>query len=345
MKIRLFTLFLAGMIIILAICCSSKKSELHLFTWADYYNPELIKKFEKENSCKVVIDTFDSNETMYAKIKAGAEGYDLINPSSYMAKIMFKEKLIKKIEHSKIPNIVNLDEQYLKISPDPDLEFSIHYMLSITVVGYLKDKVNNPAFSWNIFSSENFRGRMTLLNDMREVVGAALKYLGYSLNTTDPLELEKARDIVILWKKNIAKFENEQYKPGIASGEFFIVQGYSGDLIQVMSENPQIAIFIPEEGSSLSTDEFVIPVKARNEELAYKFINFFLDAENCRRNIEFVKYLAPNKAAYQLFDLKTKELFQPFLSGEIWRKCEMLEDLGENNILYTKIWDEIKAAR
>lgn len=326
--------------------CGCKRAQpvLHIYNWADYLKPELVQRFEQENGCRVVIDTFDSNEAMYAKLKAGATGYDLIFPSSYMVKIMFNQGMLQPINHNLVPNLVNIDSEYLKIAMDREMHHSVPYMLTNTGLAYLKSKVPDFKASWSMLERSELKGRMTMLNDMRETIGAALKALGFSLNTLDERELAAARDVVIRWKKNLAKFENEQYKTGLASGEFLLVHGYSGDILQVQEENEDIAFAVPEEGTSISCDDMVIPKDAKNVELAHKFINFLHDPNVAAENTVFISYLCPNRASYQFLDEDILQNPAIFLKPEIQEKCEVIDDLGENNVKYTKIWDEIKAA-
>ena len=331
---------------LLSLACGCKRGQpvLHIYNWADYVKPELVQQFEQENGCKVVIDTFDSNEAMYAKLKAGATGYDLIFPSSYMVKLMFNQGMLQPINRNLVPNLVNIDPEYLKIAMDREMHHSVPYMLTNTGIAYLKSKVPDFKASWSMFERADLKGRMTMLNDMRETIGAALKSLGFSLNTLDERELDAARDVVIRWKKNLAKFENEQYKTGLASGEFLLVHGYSGDILQVQSENEDIAFAVPEEGTSISCDDMVIPKDAKNVELAHKFINFMHDPNVAAENTIFISYLCPNRASYQFLGEDILQNPAIFLKPEIQAKCEVIDDLGDNNVKYTKIWDQIKAA-
>jgi spermidine/putrescine transport system substrate-binding protein len=186
---------------------------------------------------------------------------------------------------------------------------------------------------------------MTMLNDMRETIGAGLKYLGYSINTTNEAELAEAKEVVVLWKKNIAKYENEQYKTGVASGEFLLVQGYSGDILQVQQENPDVRFAVPREGTSISVDDLVIPEGAREVGLAHSFINFLHDPEVAAENTAFLKYLCPNKDAYGLLSDDLRKNPAIFMDAEVRAKSEIIADLGESLALYIRIWDEIKAAK
>lgn len=332
-----------------AVCAGAwfggKKPTLHVYNWADYVKPELIKRFEKEYGCRVVTDTFDSNEAMYAKMKAGGAGYDLVFPSNYMADVMRQQGMLQALDQAQLPNLANIDPLCLSLVSDTRFEVSVPYMMSYTGIAYLKSKVKDFKPTSDMFAREDLKGRMTMLSDMRETIGAALKLLGHSLNTVDDAQLAAARDLVIRWKRNLAKFENEQYKSGLASGEFLLVQGYSGDIMQVQEENEDIAFALPEEGVSVACDLMVIPKGAKELALAHKFINFMHEPKVAAENIEFVFYLCPNKAAYASLKQETRDNSAIFLPPALQKKSETIRDLGKDNAKYTRVWDEIKAAK
>ncbi len=336
-------LFLLPLLACLAGCRSGVKT-LHVYTWADYIRPDLITRFEKENNCRIVIDTFDSNEAMYAKLKAGASGYDIVTPSSYMVKIMHDQGMLLELDHARLPNLKHIDAAFLGIAVDRGMEHSVPYMITYAGIGFLSDRVKDAKPTWKMLDRGDLKGRMTVLNDMRETVGAALKSLGYSLNTVDEKQLAEARETVIRWKKNIAKFDNEQYKIGLASGEFLLVHGYSGDILKVREENDQVAFMLPEEGFSLSCDDLVILKAAKQAELAHAFINFLHQPDVAAANTEFILYLCPNSSSYAMLGDSIKSDPGVFPSPETLAKGEIIVDLGEDNAKYVKIWDEIKAA-
>lgn len=317
---------------------------LTVFSWSDYLSEKAKASFEKANNCTVVIDTFDSNEAMLAKLEAGASGYDIFVPSSYAVLALKRRNLIRNLDHSKLPNLSHMDPDYLAKAADKPMEFSVPYMLAPTCLAYLASKVPNPIESWSMLDRADIKGRATLLDDMREVLGAALKFLGHPLNSTDPAQLAAARDLAIRWKANIAKFENEQYKTGIASGEFHLVHGYVGDLLQVAKENGDIRIFIPKEGASFPCDDLCISTNAKDPDLAHAFINHVCDPEVAAENMEWIGYRAPNKKAYPLLseDFRGSPLLFP--SGEIFAKCEPILDLGDKLPLWTAEWDKVKSA-
>lgn len=326
--------------------CNSKggKPVLRIYTWADYLAPDLAKKFEKENNCTLQLDTFDSNEAMYAKLTAGASGYDVLTPSSYMVKTLVREKMLQPLDHAKLPNIKHVDTDYLKRALDPAMAHSVPYMMACTCLAWLTSKVSDPVASYSMLDRADLKGRVTLLDDMREVLGAALLSQGLPLNSKDPAQLAQARDIAIRWKKNIAKFDSEQYKSGIASGEFHLVQGYAGDLLQVAGENDDIVVKIPKEGSAFSCDDLCIPVKSTQQELAHKFINFVTEPANAAANMNFIAFRAPNSSAYALLSEDFRGNDALFPDAEIFAKCEPIDDLGDSLALWSKTWDEVKAA-
>ena len=318
---------------------------LSMFTWADYINPDLVTKFEEANGCKVVIDTFDSAENMYAKLKAGADGYDVVVPTSYMQKVMQAEGMLLKLDQAKVPNIKNIDPALLKRLPDSKMETAVPYMMSYNVIAVRTDKIKDAKPSWASFARTDLKKRVTLLDDMRETLGAGLKSLGYSLNTRNEKELAAARDVVIGWKRNIAKFDNEGYKSGIDSGEFHLVQGYSGDLWQVTQENAKVKILVPAEGTSIACDELAILKGAKQADLAHKLIDFLCDPATAAENMQWTGYYCPNPAALKLVEKDFLENPAVSLAPEIQAKCELLEDLGDDLPKYTKVWDEVKAAK
>jgi len=335
------------LLVLLCLCsCGTGKPRLFIYSWANYFKPELLSRFEKEFDCIVIIDTFESNEAMYAKLKVGASGYDIIIPTTYLVEIMEKQAMLDAIDPALIPNLKYLDTEYLELFTKPNLTVSVPYTLTYTGIGYRKDRVPDIEPSWRVFERTKLRGRMTMLNDAREVIGAALKTLGFSANTVDPDQINQATNLVLKWKKNLAKFESEQYTNGIASAEYLVVQGYSLDTMQVIKENDLIGFLFPEEGAIISCDQFVIPRHAQNISLAHAFINFFFIPEVSAENMQHICALALNREALELVDPKFREKFpQIFPPIALLRHSEMIHDLGDKIRLYHKAWDTIKATQ
>ncbi len=324
--------------------CASSEPELHIYTWINYIKPSIIEKFEKEHHCRVVVNTFDSNESMYAKLKLGATGYDIIVPSNYYADLMQKQGMLHPIDRERIPNAKYLDPNYTKMLDSAAAKYGIPYLVAITGIAYHKDRVNMPKPTWDIFNDKSLKGRMTMLNDPREALGAALKFLGYSINTTNDTEIRTAEKTLIAWKKNLAKFESEQYKDGVASGEYLAVQGFVGELLLVAQENPAIACVLPEEGTIFSIDLLTISKDSPNKDLAYTFINYLHQPENVAENIIFTLFLIPNTAAYELLPANIRDNPAIFPTDAVAGKSEIIKNLDRDTELYNRAWDRVKAA-
>ncbi|MBS0635315.1 MAG: spermidine/putrescine ABC transporter substrate-binding protein [Verrucomicrobia bacterium] len=323
--------------------CGSKKPELHVYSWADYIKPEIVEQFEEKFGCRVVIDTFDSNESMFAKLRLGATGYDIIVPSNYFVEVMQQADMLQPINKEALPNLKYINPAIFKLVDKESFRMGVPYMMTPTGLAWRKDKLESFESSWAVFANEALRGRMTMLNDPREAIGAALKYRGYSVNTKNGEELQAAKEQLLLWKRNLAKFESEQYKNGIASGEYIVVQGYSGDILQVIQENDNVGFSLPKEGSTSSIDFLVIPKQAEKVALAHEFINFLYEPQVAAANMNFTCYLCPNTEGLKLVDDRLKGLFQQFLTEESLNKIEVIHDLGSYNNAYNKVWDEVKS--
>ena len=322
-----------------------KRQTLCLFCWSDYISPDLIAQFEKENNCRVVYDTFDSNETLLTKLQAGATGYDIIFPSHYVVGVLANSGRLMELDHSRLDVKPRLDPLYLDSLPDKECRYSVPYMMSYTGIGYNKELVKDFKPTWNVFQRNDLQRKATLLDDKREVIGAALVMLGIDPNSTRQDDLDEAKRLVWTWTPNISKFENEQYRNGIASREFLVVMGYSGDIGQVMSENDEIGFCIPDEGCMMSCDMMCIPTTAKNIDLAYKFIDFIHKPENAAENITYTEYLCPNKDAYGLLPDEVKSNPTIFIPREKVEKSHLVNDQGENEAIYSKVWEEIKMKR
>lgn len=330
---------------LLCASCGSKNQELHIYSWADYIKPEIVEQFEKEHGCTVVIDTFDSNESMYAKLRLGGGGYDIIVPSNYFLEIMQKNDMLQPINKEALPNLQYVSPSIKQLVDKESLRVGVPYMMTPTGIGWRKDKLVDFEPSWAVFSVHSLKGRMTMLNDPREAIGAALKYHGFSVNSKNPEELQRAKEQLISWRGQLAKFESEQYKNGIASGEYIVVQGYSGDILQVMQENTLVDFGLPKEGTTTSIDFLVIPKDAQKVALAHEFINFLYDPKVASINMDFTCYMCPNTEALKLIDTRLRKVFSGFLEDETLRKVELIRDLGAASELYNKVWDEVKAAK
>ena len=333
---------------------SAKGGELHIYTWSDYLAPELIVGFEKALGVKVVVDTFDSNEAMYAKLKAGGTGYDLMTPSAYQIPQMAREGMIDKIDHSKCPNVKkNFDPSFANQVVDPEFVYSVPY--SVTYTGFMYDKSKIPegvdVESWKILENPAMKGRVTLLDDIREVIGGGLMALGYSINSTNPAEIDAAVTEALKWRHNARKFDAESYKTEVAAGSIWIGHGYSTDAAQVivgdeeegMEPRDDIGFALPKEGFTISFDEMVVAKDAKRKDLAYAFINFIYEGEASKVNMEYLCGPNPVKPGLDLLDEETRDIV--LLDPEVLKRGQILKSIDDPKVmeLYNKAWDRIKA--
>lgn len=329
-----------------ALCgCANDKEKLHIYTWADYFDPEMLVKFETENNCQLVIDTFDDNESMLAKIQAGATGYDIIMPTSYIIPTMKKLDVLETIDISMLSNVVkHFDKKYDRFLLDTSMKTSIPYAFSITGLAYRYDKISstNIVESWNLVFDERFNGRICLLNDIREMLGAGLIMSKASVNSVNSKNLNNALKFCRKMKAQAKKLDSVQYRIGLATGEYWLAMGYNSDMLQVLDENPGICLkfFIPQEGSTCGFDEFVIIKNSKKKELAYKFINFFYDPENAAKNAEYICTCVPNKDMFEYLDdeYKTNEFMNP--TKEVLNRLELIKDVGPDIKKYNDAWDK-----
>ena len=336
--------FLVGLAALLLTGCGPSKPKLHLFIWSDFIAKDVIEAFEKENDCTVVLDTFDTNEAMYAKLKTASPGYDLIFPSNYFISLMEHEGLLHKIDPARLKNYSNIDTKILQKLQFTPSDFALPYLITFTGLAWNQDRVNLDQISWTVFGNPKYRGRMTMLNDIREAIGAALITLGYSINTTKQEELDQAIALMVEWKHNLAKFESEQYKIGLATHEYFVAQGFNTDIGQLQQEVPAIQFAIPKEGGVVSFDMVAIPDDVVHLDLAYAFIDHLLNPQVAALNMEQTKGFTPVKGVDQYIDTVYKDNPTIFPAESSLAKCQEIKDLGKDILLYTKAWDQIKMA-
>lgn len=329
--------------------------ELHIYTWSDYIAPEVLQSFEKALGVSVVVDTFDSNEAMYAKLKAGGTGYDIVMPSSYQVGTMAKEGMIDAIDAQKIPNVLkNFDHAFDAQILDPTFKYNVPYAVTYTGFMYAKDKIPEGADvnSWAILGNPAMKGRISLLDDIREIIGAGLMYLGFSINSTNPAEIEKAAEQVLKWRANIRKFDAESYKTEVPSGATWIGHGYSTDATQVIVGDEEagaparddIGFALPEEGYTIAFDEMVIAKDAKRKDLAYAFINYIYDGEVAKVNMEYICGPNPVKPGIEALDEDYRKVI--ILDEATLKKGQVLKGFDDQPAvmeLYNKAWDKIKA--
>ncbi|MDR1869663.1 MAG: extracellular solute-binding protein [Treponema sp.] len=317
----------------------AKKQRLYIYNWT-YYTPDsVIEKFEEEYNVTVIYDEFASNEDMYAKLKAGGSGYDIVFPSADYVSIMIHQNMLEKIDKSKIPNLSNVDPAVLQQADyDPRMEYSVPYYFG--AAGIIVNTAKVPVFeqSWSIFGREDLNGRMTMLDDMREVMGDALVYLGYSVNTVNPAEIEKAKNLInSSWKPNLVKFDAESFGKGYANGDFWVVQGYPEVVFEEIADNQRLIdetlFFIPKEGGPAYIDSMCILKGSKNVDLAHKFIDFIHRPEIYAEFADIFGF--PATANIPARQYKTGDAWY---SAEDLSNVELKKDLGADLDIYNDAW-------
>lgn len=321
----------------------SKEEVLNIYTWADNFDDEVIKKFEKEFGVKVTRDTYSSNEDLLAKLQAGGAQYDIIQPSDYMVTIMTKLGLLEELNKENIPNFDNLNDAFKSPSFDPESKYSIVYTYGVTGIAYNKKYIKEEIDSWEDLWNPKYKGRLVLLNDSREVYGMALKKLGYSNNSTDPNELEAAHQELKKLLPNVLAFDTDNIKQKFIAEEAWIGTMWSGDAAFTNAENSDIAYVVPKEGGTIWYDTIAIPKGAKHKELAEKFINFILEPEISAQNYEYIGYSNPNEKAIQYHSEEYRSNPMIFLTKEELERTEALSDVGEALQIYDRLWTELKS--
>jgi len=326
---------------------AGSKKTLRLYVWTDYIDKEIIKEFEAKYSVKVIEENFPSNEVMISKLKAGGGGYDVIVPSDYMITTMRQDNLLMKLPKEKIPNLSHLAEQFRSVGYDPQLEYTVPYMWGTTGFAYNSAKISNPPKTWKEFFDPAFSQpaakRLSLLDDPREVLGAALKSNGHSLNSTVSEELALAKQKVVALKPLISRFDTMSYKDLLASGDLWMAQAYSGDVVKMQKTNPELRYVIPEDGATLWVDNLAIPSGAPNAALAAEFINFVMTPEINQRIALSIHYATTNQSARDLLpasELGNAAIYPP---KEVESRLELLTDLGSASEQIDTVWAEVRS--
>ena len=349
-KSRWTRLLMAGVLaavsaLSLAACGSEKTETLHIYSWADNFDPEVLESFEKEFNVKVTYDNYANNEDLLAKIKAGGSGYDLIQPSDYMVKTMITQDLLEPLDMNNIPNFANLSETFKDPEFDPGNKYSIVYTSGVTGIAYNKKYVKEEIKSWNDLWNPEYKGKVLLLDDNREMIGMALKKQGKSNSSTDEAEITAAVDDLKTLLPSVLAFDTDSIKQKMIQEEGWIATVWSGDASFIANENPDVAYVVPEEGATIFSDNYAIPKGAQNKELAEKFINYMMDPEVSAKNYEYIGYSNPNVKAAEFHSEDYLADTMINLTEEELSRTEWLNDVGETIQLYDRLWTELKSGR
>jgi spermidine/putrescine transport system substrate-binding protein len=321
---------------------------LYIFTWANYTDDTLSQEFTERTGIKVVIDLFDSNETMLTKMQAGGgSAYSIIYPSDYMVTEMIDLGMLMELDPTRLEGMDRLLDKWANPAYDPNNGHSIPFSWGTTGLLYNREAVPGDPTDWAFLwdNQTALSGQISLLDDMRETLGAVLKSLGYSYNSTDPAELEAAYNRLLELKPHLATFKSSGFEDEILGGDLSVVMAYSSDAIAVTEEDDRMAYTIPASGSSLWTDTMVIPTTAPNVDAAYQWINFILEPEISKAAVERLFFATPNKAAYELLPAELKANDDLYPSEDILAKCEGIESIdNEANDLFDQYWTQVTSA-
>ncbi len=337
-------IWVIGLLALLIAGCGQQKKELRLLNWSDYMPREVLSEFEKREGVKVVEDTYDSPEAMLSKLQAGGDSeFDLLITPDYTVGTLARAGSLLELDKSKIPNLQNLDPQFADPAFDPGGKFSVVYQWGTTGLAYREDLVSGPVESWAVlFDPAKQVGRFLLLDEMREMIGAALKYKGESVNTTDPAKLAEVQALLLEAKRRSQGFAGgTSIRDRLIAGDIAVGPAYSGDILAAQPENPKLKYEIPVEGATLWTDNLVILKKSPNQELAHKFINFLLEPAIAAQISNSIGYATPVAAAMDKIEERDNPLIYP--TEEKRARLELLADLGDQADAFNKVWSEVKS--
>ncbi|HVR70532.1 MAG TPA: extracellular solute-binding protein [Vicinamibacteria bacterium] len=322
----------------------SAERELNLYIWSGYIAPETIRRFEERHGARVNLDLYDSNEALLAKVQAGNAGYDVLCPSNYVVEILLQQRLLRALDHSALPHLVNMDPRFLDRPFDPGNRYSVPYVWGTAGIGYRRSKAGRVD-SWAAMWDPRFKGRILMLDDARESLGAALKWKGYSLNTVERAPLLLAQRLLIEQKPLVRTYNTSNYEDILLSGDVWLAQGWSGQFAKAMDQDADIDYVIPREGTSLFLDNLVIPADAPHPELAHAFLDYVMEPAVAAEICATMRYSTPNHAAVALLPEHVRRNPATFPPADALARAELILDIGEATVVYDRLWTEVKAAR
>ncbi len=351
MKKRLVMLGLALMLALCAIplaACSNASGQvtLNVLNWGDYIDETVIADFEAENpDIKINYTTLANNEEMLVQLQNEGSDYDICFPSDYIIEKMLEDDMLAELDHSKIPNIKNIDPRFMDLPFDPENKYSVPYMWGTVGIVYNTTLVSDPVDSWSILWNPKYSKQIIMYDSIRDTIGITLKMLGKSLNTREQADIDAAEAALIEPKPLVLAYAGDDIKDKMinASGAMGLV--YSGDAMYCMEENEDLAYAVPNEGSNVWFDNIVVPKTTQKLEQAQKFIDFLCRADIAQRNTEYIGFSTPNAEALKLLDASwtEDETYNP--PQDVLDRCEVFYDLGDFTEVYNNAWLRIKAAQ
>lgn len=318
---------------------AEEEKKLNFYNWDTYIGETTLDDFKKSSGIDVNMSLFATNDELFAKLRAGNPGFDVIVPGSEFVERMVKADLLMPLDHSKIPNIKNVAPEFMTDAPyDPGRKYSLPYTALVIGIGYRKSKMKETPDSWKfVFDSDLYKGKIAVMSDASELYRNVFKYLGKSANKPTPELIMEAEKLLMKQKPNFKAFHDDNGQDLLLSGEVDIVMEYNGDIAQIMSEDEDIAFSLPKEGALRQSDTLAIPKGAPHPENAHAFINFLLDAEVGKEIFNTIKYPSPNAAATALMDDEYRNNKAIFPPADLMAKCEYPEYAGPE---VTQLLDE-----
>lgn len=326
---------------------AAEAGEVVVYNWGEYIDPDVISQFEEETGIHVVYEEFETNEIMYPKIASGAIAYDAVCPSDYMVQRMIGEDLLTPFDAKSLPGCENIGERYWQIAEDvdPGNQYFVPWNWGTVGILYNTKMVKEPVDSWSVLWDERYKGNILMQNSVRDALGITLKYLGYSLNSTDRDELQQATDLLIKQKPLVQAYVVDQVRDMMIGNEAALAVIYSGEAHVSQAANPDLAYVVPKEGSNVWTDGWVIPKNARNKENAKKWISFLCRPDIAVKNFTYITYSSTNEKVRDLVTdpvLKNSSILFP--SDDDLNNLESFRYLGKKNTdLYNSLWRNIKS--
>lgn len=340
--------------VLLVACCFSlwgcgmaglKDEEvLNIYNWGEYMDPEVLDDFTAETGIEIKYEEFTTNEDMYTKFRSGIGNYDIIIPSDYMIERMIKEDMLYEIDFEQIPNISNIDENLLHLSYDPEQKYSVPFTWGTVGIVYNTDYIDVPEeeIGWDILFDEKYKKQILMSDSVRDSVGVALEYLGYSQNSRDPEELEEAKELLIKQKPLVLAYVVDEVRDLMLAEEATIALVWSGEGVLLEDESDNLKYVLPRSGSNLWVDAMVIPKTAQNVDYAQQFINYVCREDISARICDYIGYATPSQAARKYLDEDLINNFNAYPDADfIKNKTEMFNDPSDFLEEYDRIWTEI----
>ncbi|MDP2788310.1 MAG: spermidine/putrescine ABC transporter substrate-binding protein [Pseudomonadota bacterium] len=329
---------------------------LYLYNWNNYISAATVARFEAQCACRIVQDYYADNEEMLAKLAAGASGYDLIVPTGNAVEALLRSNQLRPLDKARLANLKNIKPEFLNAFFDPGNRYSVPYAYTVTLLGYNVEKLralNLPSDTWALIFEPRYlvklKGRVTVLDSQRELMAAAMRYLGYSANDTDEAKWQRARDLILRAKPYWAAFNASSYIKELTVGNIWLAHGYSSDMFQARADAEKagrpfhIGYSIPKEGAVLALDSMVLHKTGRQPELALRFIDFMLEGPNSAELTNLIGSGNPNRAAMRHIAPEIAGNPAVFPAATDTKRLEMLRDLDrKQRRVLNRIWTEIK---